>query len=62
MWPGFDSQTLRYMWVDFVGSLLCFERFSVGTLVFPFASKTSYVLYDFTCDLFSVVLIISALS
>ena len=23
MWPGFDSQTQRHMWVEFVGSLLC---------------------------------------
>ena len=26
MWPGFDSQTRRHMWVEFVGSLLCTER------------------------------------
>ena len=25
MWPGFDSQTRRHMWVEFVGSLLCTE-------------------------------------
>ena len=31
MWPGFDSQTRRHMWVEFVGSLLCTERFSPGT-------------------------------
>ena len=31
MWPGFDSQTGRHMWVEFVGSLLCTERFSPGT-------------------------------
>ena len=29
MWPGFDSQTRRRMWVEFVGSLLCTERFSL---------------------------------
>ena len=34
MWPGFDSQTQRHMWVEFVGSLLCTERFSPGTPVF----------------------------
>ena len=28
MWPGFDSQTQRHMWVEFVGSLLCTERYS----------------------------------
>ena len=35
MWPGFDSQTGRHMWVELVGSLLCTERFSLGTLVSP---------------------------
>ena len=35
MWPGFDFQTWRHMWVEFVGSLLCTERFSLGTPVSP---------------------------
>ena len=35
MWPRFDSSTWRHMWVEFVGSLLCTERFSPGTPVFP---------------------------
>ena len=35
MWPGFDFQTRRHMWVEFVGSLLCTERFSPGTPVSP---------------------------
>ena len=35
MWPGFDSLTRRHMWVEFVGSLLCTERFSSGTPVSP---------------------------
>ena len=35
MWPGFDSQTRRHMWVEFVGSLLSTERFSPGTPVSP---------------------------
>ena len=35
MWPGFDSRTRRHMWVEFVGSLLCTERFSPGTPVTP---------------------------
>ena len=26
MWPGFDSQIRRHMWVEFVGSLLRTER------------------------------------
>ena len=30
MWPGFTLQTRCYMWVDFVGSLLCSERFFPG--------------------------------
>ena len=36
MWPGFDSQIRRQMWVEFVGSLLCTDRFSPGTPVSPF--------------------------
>ena len=35
MWPGFDSQTRRHTWVEFVGSLPCTERFSPGTPVSP---------------------------
>ena len=35
MWPGFDSQIRRQMGVEFVGSLLCTERFSPGTPVSP---------------------------
>ena len=35
MWPRFDSQIWGHMWVEFVGSLLCTERFSPGTLVSP---------------------------
>ena len=31
IWPEFDSQIRRHMWVEFVGSLLCTERFSPGT-------------------------------
>ena len=27
MWPGLDSRTRRHTWVEFVGSLLCSERF-----------------------------------
>ena len=30
MWRGFDSQPWRLMWVEFVGSLLCMERFFSG--------------------------------
>ena len=35
MWSGFESQIRRQMWVEFVGSLLCTERFSLGTPVSP---------------------------
>ena len=36
MWPGFDSRTLRHMWVEFVGgSLLATRGFSPGTPFFP---------------------------
>ena len=35
MWLGFDSHIRRQMWVEFVGSLLCTERFSPGTPVSP---------------------------
>ena len=40
MWPGLDSQIRRQMWVEFVGSLLCTERF-VRVLRFPLSSKTT---------------------
>ena len=35
MWSGFDSQIRRHMWVEFVGSLLCTERFSPDTPISP---------------------------
>ena len=35
MWPWLDSQTRRHMWVEFVGSLLCTERFFSGYSGFP---------------------------
>ena len=41
MWPGFDSWTLRHMGVEFVGSLLCTERFLLGYSGFPLSSKTN---------------------
>ena len=28
MWPRFDFCTRHHVWVEFVGSLLCYERFS----------------------------------
>ena len=33
--PGFDFQIRRHMWAEFVGVLLCTERFSAGTPVYP---------------------------
>ena len=44
MWPGFDPLTRRHMWVKFVGSLLCSERFFPGYSGFPLSSKTSVLL------------------
>ena len=46
MWPGFDSQIRRHMWVEFVGSLLCTERFSPGTPVSPLLKKSTF---DLSC-------------
>ena len=42
MWPGFDSQIWRHMWVEFVGSLLCTERFSPGTSVSPLPQNQKF--------------------
>ena len=42
MWPEFDSQTQRHMCSEFVGSLLCTERFSPGTPVFPSSQKPTF--------------------
>ena len=45
-----DFWTMRSEWVEFVASPLCYERFSLGTLVVPFAQKPKF-------DLISVNLI-----
>ena len=45
MWPGFDSQTPCHIWVEFVGSLLCSERFLPGYCGFPFSWK-AYIWLD----------------
>ena len=50
MWPGFDSQTLRHMWVEFVGSLRCTERFSPGTPVSPLLKKPTFDLICINCS------------
>ena len=41
MCPGFDSRTRRHMWAEFVGSLLCSEKFFSGYSGFPLSSKTN---------------------
>ena len=41
MWPRFDFRTRRQMWIEFVGSLLCYKRFFTGTPVFPSPQKTN---------------------
>ena len=41
MWPGFDFRSRCHMWIEFVGSLLCHERFSPGYSGFPLSSKTN---------------------
>ena len=42
MWPGYDSQIRRQLWVEFVGSLLCYERFSPRTPVSPFLKNQKF--------------------
>ena len=43
MWPWFDSQSRRDMWVEFVvGCLLAPSGFSPGTLVFPSPQKPTF--------------------
>ena len=41
MCPRFDSQTRHHMWAEFVGSLLCSERFFSGNSGFLLSSKTN---------------------
>ena len=44
MWPRFDSQTWRHMWVEFVvGSLLAPRGFSPGPTVFPSPQKPTFL-------------------
>ena len=49
MWPGFDSQTRRHMWVEFVGSLLCNQIFFSGYSGFPSPQKPTFDLICFNC-------------
>ena len=46
MWPGFNSWTLRHMWVV-VGSLLCSEKFFAGFSGFLLSSKTNISKFQF---------------
>ena len=51
MWPGFDSQTRRQMWVEFVvGSRPCSERFFSGYSGFPLSSKTNISKFQFDLE------------
>ena len=44
MWNWSDFQTQRHMWLAFVGSLLCSERFfSAGTPVSPSPQKPTLI-------------------
>ena len=53
MWPGFGSRIRRNTLVEFVGSLLCSERFSPGYSGFPVSPKTN-IWFDLICvDLIS---------
>ena len=47
--PGsiLDSRIRRHMWTEFVGSLLCSERFFSGYSGFPLSSKTNIYLAFF---------------
>ena len=47
MWPGFDSQTRRHMWVEFAGSLICTERFFPGTPVSPLLKNRHLTWFTF---------------
>ena len=49
MWPGFDFSTRCHMWIEFVGSLLCHERFFPRYSSFPLSSKTNKS-FDLICE------------
>ena len=57
MWHGFDSQTRRHMWVEFVGSLSWSERFFLGILRFsPLLKNLRLIEFDLILILMSSVL------
>ena len=47
IWPGFDFLTRCDMWTEFVGSVLCSERFF--PLVLWFSPLTKKPTYDLIC-------------
>ena len=49
MWPGFDSHIRRQMWVEFVGSLLCTERFPPVSPVSPLLKTPPFDLICVNC-------------
>ena len=44
MWPGFNFQTRRHMWVEFVGSPLCSEGFTPWYSGFPLSAKNLHLI------------------
>ena len=43
--PGSISELCVIMWVEFVGALLCHERFFPGSSGFPLSSKTNILFH-----------------
>ena len=41
--PGSIPSTQRRMWVEFIGSVLCFKSFYPGTQVFPSTQKLDLI-------------------
>ena len=47
--PGSIFRTRCHMWIEFVGSFLCQERFFAGYSGFPLSSKTN-IWFDLICE------------
>ena len=62
MWPRFGSQILCHMWVEFVDSPICSERFFSAYSSFPLSSKTNIDLICANCWFQFTVSLISVLS
>ena len=45
MWPGFDFRTRCHMWIEFVGPLLCHERFFPRVLRFSPLIKNQHLIW-----------------